>query len=89
MEHASATRRSCAPFLGARINVEGGSVGIVGGSLHGGTVTAPDLRGGMALVIAALAAEGKTAIKDIRHIERGYENLPEKLRALGADIVKV
>ena len=54
----------------------------------GAPVTAPDLRAGAALVIAGLAARGVTEIEDIYHIERGYENFEEKLRGLGADIVK-
>ena len=54
----------------------------------GAPVTAPDLRAGAALVIAGLAASGVTEIDDIYHIERGYEDIEQKLRALGADIVK-
>ncbi len=50
---------------------------------------ATDLRAGAALVIAALSAEGVTEIEDIHHIERGYENIEGKLRALGADIKKL
>ena len=41
------------------------------------------------MLIAALIAEGETSIEDIRHIERGYENVEEKLRSLGADIKRV
>ena len=58
------------------------------GKLMGAPVTAPDLRAGAALVIAGLAASGVTEIDDIYHIERGYEDIEQKLRALGADIVK-
>ena len=50
---------------------------------------ATDLRGGAALIIAALGAEGTSEIYDIFHVERGYENLEIKLRELGANIVKV
>ena len=50
---------------------------------------ATDLRAGAALVIAAMVAKGTTEIEDIYHIERGYENIVEKLTALGADIQKV
>ncbi|MCF0258884.1 MAG: UDP-N-acetylglucosamine 1-carboxyvinyltransferase [Erysipelotrichaceae bacterium] len=54
--------------------------------LHGGVVRATDLRCGAALVIAALMADGETEIHDIYHIDRGYDNLDNKLRALGANI---
>ena len=59
------------------------------GRYTGASITAPDLRAGAALVIAALAAEGISTVDDIRYIERGYENFPEKLRGLGAMIEKV
>ena len=58
------------------------------GKFSGAPVTAPDLRAGAALVIAGLAASGVTEIDDIYHIERGYENIEQKLRSLGADIIK-
>lgn len=75
--------------MGADISVEGKVAVIEGvGKLQGAPVTAPDLRAGAALVIAGLAASGITEIDDIYHIERGYENIESKLRALGADIVK-
>lgn len=54
--------------------------------LHGADVVAHDLRGGAALVLAGLAAEGSTSVSDIHHIDRGYENFEGKLRSLGADI---
>jgi len=54
--------------------------------LKGATVTAPDLRAGAALVLAALAAAGESCIRDVHHILRGYERLSEKLVALGANI---
>ena len=54
----------------------------------GARVSAPDLRAGAALVIAGLAAEGITIVDDIYYIERGYENLDQKLRRLGAQIEK-
>ncbi len=57
--------------------------------LRGAEVVAHDLRGGAALVIAALAAEGKSEIFDISHIDRGYSDFEYKLRALGGDIVRV
>ena len=52
-------------------------------------VKATDLRGGIAMVIAGLAARGVTEVEEIHHIERGYENLVEKLANLGADIRRV
>ncbi len=75
--------------MGADISVDGKVAVIEGvGSLMGAPVTAPDLRAGAALVIAGLAAHGVTEIEDIYHIERGYEEIEQKLRNLGADIVK-
>lgn len=76
--------------MGAVIDVEPKTAYIKGvGSLTGAAVKAVDLRAGAAMVIAGLAAEGVTEITDIYHIERGYENMVEKLRAVGADIEKV
>lgn len=71
--------------MGAKIKIEG-RVAIVDGTpnLHGAQVTATDLRGGSALVVAALCAKGETQICKIGHIERGYENLCGNLRNLGA-----
>ncbi|MCR5732350.1 MAG: UDP-N-acetylglucosamine 1-carboxyvinyltransferase [Sphaerochaetaceae bacterium] len=54
--------------------------------LHSGVVTSPDVRAGMALVIAALCADGVSVIENIEQIERGYENLLGKLRSIGAEI---
>lgn len=73
--------------LGADIRVEG-RVAVVQGvpRLQGAPVRSEDLRGGAALVIAGLAAEGETTVEDPGHIERGYESLDASLRALGADI---
>ena len=56
--------------------------------LYGKKLVSPDLRAGMALVIAALIAEGKTEIENIYQIERGYEDLVGRLRGLGAEIEK-
>ena len=76
--------------MGATIKVEGNSAIIYGtDGFTGARVSAPDLRAGAALVIAGLAAEGITIVDDIYYIERGYENLDEKLRGLGAKIEKV
>lgn len=55
--------------------------------LHGAKVAIPDLRAGATLVLAALAAEGRSEIAGVEHIERGYENFEEKLSSLGAQIV--
>ncbi len=59
------------------------------GYLNGAEVTARDLRGGAALVIAGLAARGRTVIDDIRHIDRGYEAMEKTLSNIGAKIVRV
>jgi len=75
--------------MGANIKVDAkGSTAIVRGvpRLHGADVRATDLRAGGAMIIAALAAEGRTEISDIHHIERGYEDICEKFRSLGAKI---
>ncbi|MBQ1352268.1 MAG: UDP-N-acetylglucosamine 1-carboxyvinyltransferase [Oscillospiraceae bacterium] len=73
--------------MGADIRVEG-RVAVVCGveKLHGAAVQATDLRGGAALVVAGLGAEGETRITGLDHIDRGYENLEETLRSLGAEI---
>ncbi|HMU27757.1 MAG TPA: UDP-N-acetylglucosamine 1-carboxyvinyltransferase [Solirubrobacterales bacterium] len=57
--------------------------------LHGERVDSPDIRAGMAMLIAALAAEGKSEIGNIRQIDRGYENIDDRLRSLGAHIERV
>ena len=76
--------------MGARIQVDG-KVAVIEGveKLTGAPVRASDLRAGAALVIAGLAAEGTTEIREIAYIERGYEDIVEKLRKLGADISRV
>ena len=56
--------------------------------LHGALVTSPDIRAGMALVIASLCARGESVIQNVYQIERGYENLCQKLQSLGADITR-
>ncbi len=73
--------------MGANIKVEGNTAIIDGvGRYTGASISAPDLRAGAALVIAALAAEGFTLVDDIRYIERGYEDFHLKLQNLGAHI---
>lgn len=57
--------------------------------LRGGEVESPDIRAGMAMLLAALAAEGTSRIYNIRQIDRGYERIDERLRSLGADIERV
>ncbi|HNW55574.1 MAG TPA: UDP-N-acetylglucosamine 1-carboxyvinyltransferase [bacterium] len=57
--------------------------------LHGRKLTSPDLRAGIAMVMAALIAQGKTEIDNIYQIERGYENIAERLKLIGADIERV
>ncbi|MDD6251209.1 MAG: UDP-N-acetylglucosamine 1-carboxyvinyltransferase [Oscillospiraceae bacterium] len=76
-------------LMGAHISVES-RVAIVDGQvpLHGAPVKATDLRGGAALIIAGLVASGTTELSSIHYVERGYEEIVEKLRALGADIKK-
>jgi UDP-N-acetylglucosamine 1-carboxyvinyltransferase len=73
--------------MGADIRIEGHHALVTGVSqLSGAPVRSPDLRGGAALVLAALCADGETSVRDIYHIDRGYERFVEKLAALGADI---
>ncbi len=73
--------------LGADITVEGRTAKITGVSrLMAAPVTCTDLRGGAALVVAGLAAEGVTEIDGLDHLDRGYENFVPKLRSLGASI---
>ena len=76
--------------MGARIEINGKTASVDGvEKLHGAEVEAHDLRAGAALVIAGLSAEGTTMVDNIHFIERGYENLVEKMTALGADIRRV
>ena len=76
--------------LGGNIKVEG-RVAVVKGvpHLYGARVVAPDLRGGAALVVAGLAAEGTTEVLGLNYLERGYENPETVLRQLGAKIEKI
>jgi UDP-N-acetylglucosamine 1-carboxyvinyltransferase len=57
--------------------------------LHGAHLSSPDIRAGIALLIAALCAEGESVIRNIRQIDRGYERIDERLRKLGAKIERV
>ncbi|MDP3774652.1 MAG: UDP-N-acetylglucosamine 1-carboxyvinyltransferase [Gemmatimonadales bacterium] len=74
--------------MGARIVLCDPHRAVVAGrsQLRGGRVESPDIRAGMAMLIAALAAEGKSTIHNIGQIERGYEKIHERLKALGAKI---
>lgn len=76
--------------MGAQISVDG-KIAVIEGveELVGAPVKATDLRAGAAMVIAGLAARGVTSVEDIKHIERGYENIVEKLRSIGANIERV
>lgn len=77
--------------MGARITLCDPHRAIVSGPtrLHGERVDSPDIRAGMAMLIAALAAEGTSHIGNIRQIDRGYENIDDRLRLLGAHIERV
>jgi len=76
--------------LGADIEIEGPSAIVKGGKpLSGAPVMASDLRASAALVIAGLAAKGKTQVNRVYHIDRGYENIDGKLRQLGARIERI
>ena len=76
--------------MGADITVQGNSAILRGVSkLKGAEVMATDLRASVALVLAGLAAEGETVVNRIYHLERGYENIVEKLTGAGADIERV
>ena len=73
--------------MGAVININGKTARIAGvNRLSGATVKAVDLRAGAAMIIAGLAAEGETVITDVESIQRGYANIVNNFRALGADI---
>ena len=76
--------------MGADIKIDGRSAVVIGPKrLHGAHVHASDLRAGAALILVGLVAEGKTHIHDIYHIDRGYEDIEEKFRNLGAVISRV
>lgn len=76
--------------MGADIQVKGRNAFVRGvRKLHGASVVAGDLRGGAALVIAALGAEGRTEVLDLSHIDRGYADFRGKLKSLGAEIRRV
>jgi UDP-N-acetylglucosamine 1-carboxyvinyltransferase len=74
--------------MGARVILCDPHRAVVSGPsrLHGERMDSPDIRAGMAMLIAALCAEGNTEIGNIRQIDRGYERIDERLRLLGARI---
>ncbi len=75
--------------MGADIRISGRTAVVQGvPRLYGTQVAATDLRGGAALVVAALAAEGETCIRELHHLDRGYAELEQSLRMLGADVVR-
>ena len=76
--------------MGADIQISGKTAVVTGTEhLYGATVSAKDLRAGAALIIAGLAAQGTTWVKNVHYVERGYEQLIEKLSALGAQIRRI
>jgi UDP-N-acetylglucosamine 1-carboxyvinyltransferase len=76
--------------MGAKITTSDRSANIEGtAKLVGCDVRATDLRAGAAMILAGLVAEGETRIGDLHHIDRGYEDIVEKLKNLGADIERV
>lgn len=76
--------------MGAKIKIEGKTAVITGTrKLSGATVEGHDLRGGAALILAGLAAKGRTKVENIEYVLRGYENIDKKLNFLGANIKEV
>jgi UDP-N-acetylglucosamine 1-carboxyvinyltransferase len=77
--------------MGARIVLCDPHRAVISGpsALRGGKVESPDIRAGMAMVLAALAADGESYIHNIGQVERGYENIDKRLIALGADLERV
>ncbi len=76
--------------MGGNIKIDGRSAVIEGvNDYTGAEVKATDLRAGASLILAGLCAKGETVIKDIYHIDRGYVSIENKLRALGADIIRI
>ena len=76
--------------MGAKITAQGKSAFFEGvEKLYGAPVYSTDLRAGAALIIAGIAAEGITEIYNLEHIDRGYENIEERFRSIGANIKRV
>ena len=76
--------------MGADIKTEG-KVAVVNGvkSLHPASVTSTDLRGGAALLLACLSAQGESTLSDIEHIDRGYQHIEDDLNLLGAKVARI
>lgn len=76
--------------MGADVEVNGRTAFVRGvGKLHGASLVAGDLRGGAALVLAALGAEGTSEVLDLSHVDRGYADFEGKLKKLGAEINRI
>jgi UDP-N-acetylglucosamine 1-carboxyvinyltransferase len=80
--------------MGARIILCDPHRAVVVGSnretkLRGITMSSPDIRAGVSMLIAALAAQGTSTINNIEQIDRGYQNIDERLKAIGADITRL
>jgi UDP-N-acetylglucosamine 1-carboxyvinyltransferase len=77
--------------MGARIVLCDPHRAVISGPspLKGNVVDSPDIRAGMAMLLAALCAEGQSTIHNIQQIERGYERIDERLRALGAELERL
>jgi UDP-N-acetylglucosamine 1-carboxyvinyltransferase len=76
--------------MGANIEVHGGTATVTGvDKMKGAPVMATDLRASVSLILAGLAAEGETQVNRVYHLDRGYENVAEKLGRVGADIERV
>ena len=76
--------------MGADILINGKTAIVTGRErLHGAEVSAHDLRAGAALIIAGIAAEGNTTVRNVHFVERGYENIVQKLTSLGANITRI
>jgi len=76
--------------MGARIVLSDPHRALVIGPsrLHGATIVSPDIRAGMALIAAALAAPGRSVIRNIQQVDRGYERIDHRLRSLGARLTR-
>lgn len=75
--------------MGAQVEIQGKTAVVTGSALHGEIVAATDIRAAACLVVAGLAAQGKTTVQQIDHLDRGYEHFEKKLQGLGAHITRV
>ena len=76
--------------MGAKIDISGGKAVVEGvNRLKGAPVMATDLRASVSMILAALAAEGETVVNRVYHLDRGYENVEEKLSNCGATIERI